>query len=491
MVGVSFLLAAWGPLYTYVFGVVGLTSAEMVTPLVATCMAGTSLLMRKTGSVRVASNWLAGQLYFIIAVVLYEAGGLQTTAISWALVVPLFAMMAADVRDALAWFGVLLLTYVGFAAAESAAVLPPSHVVPRWRLGFDLVLIIGATAVLVSISWYAERQRSQTHAALDAERVRAEQARQAARRILDNVHEGLVIVDAQGAVQPGHSALQLEYQPLFEDEVLTSVLVSLVDVTAQRQAARVEALQRDVDRIVDRYVQDPAGVLEFLRETRGLLQGLTAFSDAPLARALHTLKGNAGLVGLHFLSDQVHVAESALLEGVDWDRDELVSMFEELYRRVGPLFRLDEEPGIRLPRQVLETWDAHLAVPELAPVRAALAEHLTEPVAVRLQRLADGGRALAERLGTSTTVACGSTRIAPTRSGRASFTWCATAWTTDWTRKAAPCSCVPTQPSAPGCSRWATTARASTGSASPARPGRRGCPQTPTTSAWRRCSRMG
>ena len=477
IVGSSFLNAAWGPIYAYVFHVLGLRLSALLTPLVMVMMASTALVLRRTDSVRLAGNWQAGQLYIILTMVMYESGGLDSVAVSWGLLVPLFALLAGDARDAVAWLVVLLVSCTAFAVGQTLELLPPSRLDPRFHTWFDLGLVAGAASLLVSISWYAEKQRSQTQAALHEAQIRAEEARQAARHILDNVHEGLFIVDASGTVQPGHSTvaaewlgepepdcslwawvsatspsvalrlemewqqildgflpievvlaqlpvdlqrgdstLQLEYLPLIEGEHFTGMLITLVDVTAQRKAARAEAMQRDVKRIVERYAQDRSGVLEFLRETQSLLEVVAEGTGVRLARALHTLKGNAGLVGLHFLSDQVHMAESALMEGADWHRVELLSMWSDLYARVGPLFRLDEEPGVCLSRETLAHWNRQLALPDVETVRSALAEHLTEPASLRLERLAIGARALAERLGKGPLVVevdDGGVRLAP------------------------------------------------------------------------------
>ena len=95
------------------------------------------------------------------------------------------------------------------------------------------------------------------------------------------------------------------------------MLVDVSDVSAEVERARGEAEQRDLFAMFERMMKDRAGFLEFYAEAGALVGLATAIPPPPLTdlkRAVHTLKGNAGLYGAAALAGICHEIEAQLTE---------------------------------------------------------------------------------------------------------------------------------------------------------------------------------
>ncbi|HEY4011831.1 MAG TPA: HAMP domain-containing protein [Polyangiaceae bacterium] len=198
------------------------------------------------------------------------------------------------------------------------------------------------------------------------------------RMVLDNVNQGLLVVDRRGHIAPERSAVvdqwfgqpapevtfpdyiervdaraaasfrlnwsellegvmpvellvdqlprvmtaenreyELEYTPLYEGPEVARVLVVISDVTRRRAAERAEFEQSEVVRAFGHIMRDKTGFLEFVSDARLLVERLCGEERAPLVdvkRWLHTLKGNALLCGLTDLASFCHHLEDNLAD---------------------------------------------------------------------------------------------------------------------------------------------------------------------------------
>ena len=198
------------------------------------------------------------------------------------------------------------------------------------------------------------------------------------RIVLDNVSQGLIVVDRAGRIAPEHSAVvdqwfgelspgvtfwdyiarvdaraassfqlnwtellegvmpvdlmadqlprsimtenreyEVEYKLLYEESEVARVLVVISDVTRRRMAERAESEQSEVLRAFGHIMRDKTGFLEFVSDARLLVERLCTDERAPLIdvkRWLHTLKGNALLCGLTDLASFCHRLEDNLAD---------------------------------------------------------------------------------------------------------------------------------------------------------------------------------
>lgn len=112
--------------------------------------------------------------------------------------------------------------------------------------------------------------------------------------------------------------LEIEWSPIVDGDVLLRLLVILRDVTqirALERARRSQAMEQD---FLGLALRQGLGVLENFAQSSLLALKAVDFVDvhvdAVLRRDLHTIKGNARLLGLAQLSQIVHLLESALVD---------------------------------------------------------------------------------------------------------------------------------------------------------------------------------
>ena len=200
-----------------------------------------------------------------------------------------------------------------------------------------------------------------------------------------------------------HACYDLRYLPLLREEKLQSVLVVIADITSQLAYEREEAESRELMQSFRRLMKDRAGFTAFLEDGTALLRTITTpdVADSALRRALHTLKGNAGLLGISVVANLCHQLEETLaVDGKLPPRElaQLEQRWQVLNAHITEL--APSQAGL------IEVPDAELAglvsLLERAGQSDALSRILAwklEPVGRSLARLAEQAQVLAMRLG--------------------------------------------------------------------------------------------
>ena len=206
-------------------------------------------------------------------------------------------------------------------------------------------------------------------------------------------------------VLAGKRALSLSYRRI--EDAAPKMLVILSDVTAERERARVEAEQAELQVGCSLLLKDRATFRDFLQEGDELVAAITSASDprAPDARRfLHTLKGNTAAFGLARVSEQCHVLEGLLdareESPLDSERAELAAGWARLSTTFRGIL------GDRASHRVEVERSEHQAAMDMlragAPSSAVLevvGTWVHASAARRLEQLAEHGHAVAARLG--------------------------------------------------------------------------------------------
>lgn len=198
---------------------------------------------------------------------------------------------------------------------------------------------------------------------------------------------------------------RLDYVPQAAAEVLKSILVIVTDITDVIAREHTEAAQREFVALVTRLLRDRSGFESFFEETDDLMQLLRRPSSDGTAtkRALHTLKGNAALVGLQRLASACHRAEDQLADGSDVADETVYAPVLAHWRWVTTETAALRDGGIRAYPVPVEELDEFIAEADQHEATRALAHRAArwrlEPVASALERLAEHGRAVAAKLG--------------------------------------------------------------------------------------------
>jgi HPt (histidine-containing phosphotransfer) domain-containing protein len=215
----------------------------------------------------------------------------------------------------------------------------------------------------------------------------------------------------------GPRQLSISYLPVTEaGRNSLGLLLVLDDVTEHLQLLQHEAEQRELLAVSQGFARDRAEQARFFAEVTAQLQQVAAPALDPVThrRILHTLKGNASVVGFGVMAQLCHAAESAL-EGpesgepgsLEASRVAVATALAALRARWQLLTAALHELGGDRDPEVIELRRSDLATLGDEIAGGLSAPHIIhrlwtlqgEPVARPLGRLARHARTLAQRLG--------------------------------------------------------------------------------------------
>ena len=200
---------------------------------------------------------------------------------------------------------------------------------------------------------------------------------------------------------------KLNYKAIVERENLHGALLVVSDVTLEREQMRRDGEQREMLSVFEHVMRDRAGFVEFFRETEALIGKLAdgKLTDRQLAmRAVHTLKGNCGMLGIASIAEVAHRLESVVVESGELPNREQLALLTEAWNvfaeRVRRLSGSQEEPVVEVAYEELEALAGAAAAHAPHAKIGELLERLKyERGAVRLRRVAEQARRLGARLG--------------------------------------------------------------------------------------------
>jgi two-component system chemotaxis sensor kinase CheA len=204
----------------------------------------------------------------------------------------------------------------------------------------------------------------------------------------------------------GQREYHVSYLPLGEGGPLNGLLIVINDVTEQLALAQQDAEQRELLAAFQAFNRDRTGFMTFFDEANQIVEGvISGEQDLTLQkRSVHTLKGNASLIGLTALAQLCHRIEDEMEENRTVEvtpavltlRDRWQAMSESLRDLLGDRARDAVEITVPDLDRMVEELTHGLPV---AKVVQRLAGLRFEPVERPLGRLAAHARALSQRLG--------------------------------------------------------------------------------------------
>ncbi len=420
----------------------------------------TVAILRWTKSISLAAHWLVGSVWLTCMTTIVTVGGIESPSYFWTVVSTLLAVTLVGRRAASIWLiaGFLQLV-IGFLVTRYGS-LP--HVPDAQH---DRALVVACTTAMAGayfIARFYEQRKQAMLEEVEVARRSAESAHAAARLILDNVGQGLVLVDSNGQlVGTTSKALHdwfgdlggvstiydlfakiapqcsdwlaacyadvfldmmpvevvlgqlpskferagrhytIAYRAIEVDGKVVNVLLVLTDATDVVLAERAEEEHRELLVFIRAIGQDRGALLVVLDELRERVARIAdgRAGAAVERRELHTLKGSSAMLGLARIARFCHDLEDAAPSGLDdAQRGAVAAHFAEVDRRIAP-FLGERGSGIELSAAEHE----RLLGEALQSGAGSLVELLRglqdEPTRRRLAVCAREAQSLAARLG--------------------------------------------------------------------------------------------
>lgn len=337
---------------------------------------------KQNKAINIAGHRLTATAMLALVTITFATGAMNSIVLSWMILIPIIGTMLVGRQGGTRWFGAVVL-FCGLLFAVKDASIIPSSEVPQWfDMIYRLIVVTGLGAVILVIAHSFEGSRDEaldklnvTNLALGQERDRAEQAHEAARQVLDNMAQGLIMVRLDGTIDGEHSAqlerwfgppqtretlwrwlgrrnssfaswlevgwqelesewlplelvlsqlpaqleldgqyMELEYKPVEREGEPLRVLVIITDVSEQLEAQRLQQEQQELMAVFFKTLRDAKGVYEYFDEAEQLMEKIVsgAGDEAQEKRWIHTLKGNSGIFGLKSFARSLHKLEDQL-----------------------------------------------------------------------------------------------------------------------------------------------------------------------------------
>jgi two-component system chemotaxis sensor kinase CheA len=202
------------------------------------------------------------------------------------------------------------------------------------------------------------------------------------------------------------STFDFRYLPFMREQRLEGVLVVVADITSELLREREEAEFTELTQGMRCMLLDLTGFAAFLHEASGMVELICkhAATTEPvvLKNTLHTLKGNAGQMGLTAVATLCHGLEEELVDRAQLSAESLARLASRWQTVTAHLAQFTA-PGERNTIEVAEGDYADLiSLLSRSAQTQALDQLLSwqwEPASRALSRLADQALALAKRLG--------------------------------------------------------------------------------------------
>jgi two-component system, chemotaxis family, sensor kinase CheA len=205
----------------------------------------------------------------------------------------------------------------------------------------------------------------------------------------------------------GSRTWSFRYLPFYRDGELEGLLMVVADVTDRLAHEREEAEHGELMQGFKKLMLDRSGFTNFLQDATAMVNQIvspSATADlSALKRTLHTLKGNAGVMGLTVVAQLCHSLETQLAEEASMTQRtlaELRSRWTAITMHVATFVGTTGERMIEVPETEYAALISRLSSTDRqSDVLRQLLSWQLEPAQKPLLRLGEQGRALARRLG--------------------------------------------------------------------------------------------
>jgi HAMP domain-containing protein/HPt (histidine-containing phosphotransfer) domain-containing protein len=199
----------------------------------------------------------------------------------------------------------------------------------------------------------------------------------------------------------------LSYKPVMRDGAFAGALLSVSDITQELKRLKTEAERAEFLNVFERMMRDRIGFVEFFNESSAMVDRFAKQADPDptvVMRQIHTLKGNASIIGVSSVAEACHEVETRIAENGAEHAFENLSPIVEVWcdfsNRVVPVMGGNTDDTVSLSHRDLD--DLLTAIRRGTPhaTLVGVVERLRyEPIEARLRRVSAHATSLAYRLG--------------------------------------------------------------------------------------------
>ena len=197
------------------------------------------------------------------------------------------------------------------------------------------------------------------------------------------------------------------YLPFMQDDVMEGCLVVISDDTEKLARERDDAVQHELMQGFKRLMMDRSGFASFINEADEMVLLIRNWDSSSemrqVQRTLHTLKGNAGVMGLTIVAQLCHKLEDYLADEGILPSDilcELVERWRLFKEHVAQFVPPPSQTVVEIPESEYAALIARLSASQNAPgIMSQLLAWQLEPVSRRFEALGAQAKGVAQRLG--------------------------------------------------------------------------------------------
>ncbi len=159
----------WVPfLAPYYFFVVGASDTGIALVLAGLCTLLVPLLLRRSGSLRLATHTMCSILFVVVVAVTLARGAYPVAVLMWSATIPMLALFLVGWRSSLVWVVLVGGKYLVFGALAAAGDLPAGDFTSAQALFLDVRGLSAFLLFLSSIAWLFAVERRRTLAGIEA-----------------------------------------------------------------------------------------------------------------------------------------------------------------------------------------------------------------------------------------------------------------------------------------------------------------------------------
>jgi HPt (histidine-containing phosphotransfer) domain-containing protein len=144
----------------------------------------------------------------------------------------------------------------------------------------------------------------------------------------------VVLAQFPDRTRKGDKQFKLDVTPLFERGAVTGALLRVADITDELETRRQLQAQSEAVAVFEHATTDPHGVRETIDDIGAMIESLRAPASTEVgARALHTIKGNAGMLGIESIATLAHRLEDRMRDTGSIGVDELAAAWAAVRER--------------------------------------------------------------------------------------------------------------------------------------------------------------